>query len=198
MVVDSAMGKALGKGDAKEQVSTFCTSSAQHSTVLFISYEGYRIHSATLNKCQQIGLLVCDEAHRLKEGGSKTLAALAACPARARLSLTGTPVQNDLEVRREGGREGGNERITRPSTDPLPSLPPSLPPPFRNSTPWSTSSTPASSAPSPPSAPTTSPPSSNRVTRKPASSPSNTGSNARMKSWLLSLGSSSDEQQQLC
>ena len=107
------MGKALGKGDAKEQVATFCTSSAQHSTVLFISYEGYRLHAAALNKCQQIGLLVCDEAHRLKEGGGKTQAALAACPARARLSLTGTPVQNDLEVgvheRGKGGREGGRE-----------------------------------------------------------------------------------------
>lgn len=109
MVVDSAMGKALGKGDAKEQVNTFCTSSGQHSTVLFISYEGYRIHAAALNACQQIGLLICDEAHRLKEGGSKTLVALAASPAQARLALTGTPVQNDLEVREQGevGKEGG-------------------------------------------------------------------------------------------
>ena len=132
MVVDSAMGKALGKGDAKEQVSTFCTSSAQHSTVLFISYEGYRLHSAALNKCQQIGLLVCDEAHRLKEGGSKTLAALAACPARARLSLTGTPVQNDLEVGREGGREGREGRRLEHGHRLI--HPPSLPS-FRNSTP---------------------------------------------------------------
>lgn len=44
-----------------------------------------------------MGLLVCDEAHRLKAGSdSKTMAALSACPARARLLLTGTPVQNDL------------------------------------------------------------------------------------------------------
>jgi DNA repair and recombination protein RAD54B len=42
-------------------------------------------------------LLVCDEAHRLKSaGGNQTIAALQGCPARRRVLLTGTPIQNDL------------------------------------------------------------------------------------------------------
>lgn len=46
------------------------------------------------------GLLVCDEGHRLKNSSSnKTIASLRDCPARRRILLTGTPVQNDLEVR---------------------------------------------------------------------------------------------------
>jgi hypothetical protein len=58
----------------------------------------YRINAAALNACKEVGLLVCDEAHRLKSGtDSKTMNALAASPSRARLLLTGTPVQNNLE-----------------------------------------------------------------------------------------------------
>lgn len=40
---------------------------------------------------------VCDEGHRLKsKDGSKTMIALAGCPTRARLLVTGTPIQNNL------------------------------------------------------------------------------------------------------
>ncbi len=47
----------------------------------------------------KIGLLVCDEGHRLKNSdGNKTITALAACPSRRRVLLSGTPVQNDLTV----------------------------------------------------------------------------------------------------
>eukprot|EP00976_Prorocentrum_cordatum_P044152 893445-Prorocentrum_minimum.AAC.1 len=44
------------------------------------------------------GLLVCDEAHRLKKaGGNKTISALAALGASKRVLLTGTPIQNQLD-----------------------------------------------------------------------------------------------------
>ncbi len=41
-------------------------------------------------------LVVCDEAHRLKNAEIKTSCALNAVPCERRILLTGTPVQNDL------------------------------------------------------------------------------------------------------
>lgn len=65
--------------------------------MLVISYDSYRKYAAKINAVGSIGLLVCDEGHRLKnDKGSKTMQALQGCPARRRILLTGTPVQNDL------------------------------------------------------------------------------------------------------
>lgn len=95
--MDGQLGKATGKGDAANQVKEFISTAAAVRPLLIMSYECYRIHATALNACKEVGLLVCDEAHRLKSGTeSKTMTALAASPARARLLLTGTPVQNDL------------------------------------------------------------------------------------------------------
>ena len=59
----------------------------------------YRKYAEKLHSVK-LGLLVCDEGHRLKNSdGNKTINALAACPTRRRVLLTGTPVQNDLGVR---------------------------------------------------------------------------------------------------
>jgi len=68
----------------------------------------------------RVGLLVCDEGHRLKAAaGNKTIDALNRLPTRRRVILSGTPVQNNLEVsgpcrtawRRVGQRrDGGGER----------------------------------------------------------------------------------------
>lgn len=41
-------------------------------------------------------LLVCDEAHCLKNGGTLLSKAVSKIPAKSRLLLTGTPIQNDL------------------------------------------------------------------------------------------------------
>ncbi|CAM9782699.1 unnamed protein product [Chrysoparadoxa australica] len=76
----------------------FKIGSSQRFRILIISYELYRMHAAVINAAQGLGLLICDEGHRLKsQTGSKTMQALMACPARRRLLLTGTPVQNNLE-----------------------------------------------------------------------------------------------------
>lgn len=63
--------------------------------VLIISYERTASNIQAL-KTISVDLLVCDEAHRLKNvSGSKTLAALSqiSCGGR-RVLLTGTPIQN--------------------------------------------------------------------------------------------------------
>ena len=46
------------------------------------------------------GLLVCDEGHRLKSSqGNATIDSLMQFPSKRRLLLSGTPIQNDMEVR---------------------------------------------------------------------------------------------------
>ena len=51
----------------------------------------------TIRKAE-VGLLICDEAHRLKSSkGNKTINALRSISTRRRVLLTGTPVQNKLE-----------------------------------------------------------------------------------------------------
>ena len=42
-------------------------------------------------------LLICDEAHRLKNSSTKTASAMMSLSARRRIALTGTPIQNDLQ-----------------------------------------------------------------------------------------------------
>jgi DNA repair and recombination protein RAD54 and RAD54-like protein len=50
-----------------------------------------------LTQAKQVGLLVVDEGHRLKNSaGSLTLTALNGLQCDARLLITGTPIQNNL------------------------------------------------------------------------------------------------------
>ena len=66
--------------------------------VLICSYETIRTHIKRLNKNKEsCDLLVCDEAHRLKNSENQTSRALASLPVRRRVLLTGTPMQNDLQ-----------------------------------------------------------------------------------------------------
>jgi DNA repair and recombination protein RAD54B len=90
----------LGK-DAELKINDFALGSAAVSPVLLISFEMLRKHIALLTTpraAAAIGLLVCDEGHRLKSAaGNQTTAALAALPTPRRILLTGTPIQNDLD-----------------------------------------------------------------------------------------------------
>lgn len=63
--------------------------------VLIISYETLRINIDQLKK-YPIGLLLCDEGHRLKNGESLTFFALNSLQVQRRIILSGTPIQNDL------------------------------------------------------------------------------------------------------
>ena len=62
--------------------------------VLILSYELFR--RVTEHFTHNIGLLVVDEGHRLKNQDGLTINALEALPCEARLCITATPVQNNL------------------------------------------------------------------------------------------------------
>ena len=64
--------------------------------VLIVSYETFRIHANLFKKEGSCDLLICDEAHRLKNDATATTMALAQLPCRRRVLLSGTPMQNDL------------------------------------------------------------------------------------------------------
>ncbi|KAF2267396.1 hypothetical protein CC78DRAFT_76517 [Lojkania enalia] len=63
--------------------------------VLIVSYETLRLNIGELANTP-IGLLLCDEGHRLKNGESQTFTALNGLNVQKRVILSGTPIQNDL------------------------------------------------------------------------------------------------------
>ncbi|KNC31773.1 hypothetical protein FF38_08273 [Lucilia cuprina] len=63
--------------------------------VLIISYETLRRNVQELGEAE-IGLLLADEGHRLKNGDSLTFNSLNALNVKRRVILSGTPIQNDL------------------------------------------------------------------------------------------------------
>jgi DNA repair and recombination protein RAD54 and RAD54-like protein len=65
--------------------------------VLIVSYETFRIHAGLFAKGESVDLLVCDEAHRLKNDETKTNKALDSLTCRRRVLLSGTPMQNHLD-----------------------------------------------------------------------------------------------------
>ncbi|RDA90943.1 hypothetical protein CP533_5350 [Ophiocordyceps camponoti-saundersi (nom. inval.)] len=62
---------------------------------IIVSYETLRLNVEAL-KHTKIGLLFCDEGHRLKNSDSNTFSALNSLNVTRRVILTGTPIQNDL------------------------------------------------------------------------------------------------------
>ena len=86
--------------------------------VLIISYDTFRLvgysiffldfltfsscaqcfkHAASLHGAGCCDLIICDEAHRLKNSETATYQELCALPCRKRMMLSGTPLQNDLD-----------------------------------------------------------------------------------------------------
>ncbi len=63
--------------------------------VLIISYETFRLYCKILNS-SEVGLVLCDEGHRLKNCENQTYQALMGLQTKKRVLLSGTPVQNDL------------------------------------------------------------------------------------------------------
>ncbi|VDK42180.1 unnamed protein product [Anisakis simplex] len=72
------------------QLSTRCP-----TPVLIISYETFRLHANVLLR-SEIGLVICDEGHRLKNSDNQTYQALSGLKCARRVLISGTPIQNDL------------------------------------------------------------------------------------------------------
>ena len=94
---------ALAEADRKKvekDIDTFVRTNMFQ--ILIASYECIRTHVKRLMKNCPNGtsccdLLVCDEAHRLKNSDNQTSRALDSIPVKRRVLLTGTPMQNDLQ-----------------------------------------------------------------------------------------------------
>jgi DNA repair and recombination RAD54-like protein len=92
--------KALGlsEGDRKtieKNIDIFVRT--KMFNVLICSYECVRAHIGRFTKHPDCcDMLVCDEAHRLKNSENQTSRALNSLPVKRRVLLTGTPMQNDL------------------------------------------------------------------------------------------------------
>ena len=65
--------------------------------VMIVSYETFRIHAERFDKPNSVDLIICDEAHRLKNGDTLTNKALGSVPCLRRVMLSGTPMQNNLD-----------------------------------------------------------------------------------------------------
>ncbi|KAF7633917.1 hypothetical protein Mgra_00006654 [Meloidogyne graminicola] len=63
--------------------------------VIIISYEAFRLYADILNE-REIGLVICDEGHRLKNSDNQTYRALSGLKCSRRVLISGTPIQNDL------------------------------------------------------------------------------------------------------
>ena len=89
-------GKAT-KEELTMQIRQWCVASGRSVTrpVIIVSYETLRLNIDEL-RGTKIGLILCDEGHRLKNAESNTYSALNSLDVDRRVILSGTPVQNDL------------------------------------------------------------------------------------------------------
>ncbi|KAH8107828.1 P-loop containing nucleoside triphosphate hydrolase protein [Cristinia sonorae] len=88
------VGVFVGDKD-KGKIKQFINSRIHH--VLIIGYERLRTVIDDLAYCiPPIGLIICDEGHRLKSANNKTTTMFDALRTPRRIILSGTPIQNDL------------------------------------------------------------------------------------------------------
>jgi DNA repair and recombination RAD54-like protein len=84
------------RDEAVRKITAFLTTSAY--PLLIISYETFRIHAERFHAAPDAcDLLICDEAHRLKNEATLTNQALGKLTCLRRVLLSGTPMQNDLD-----------------------------------------------------------------------------------------------------
>lgn len=83
-----------GKAELLEKVARWVAARGRNVTqpVMIVSYETLRTLTTYLAGCK-IGLLLCDEGHRLKNSESQTFQALNGLDVSRRVILTGTPIQ---------------------------------------------------------------------------------------------------------
>eukprot|EP01061_Rhynchopus_euleeides_P041807 TRINITY_DN73098_c0_g1_i1.p1 TRINITY_DN73098_c0_g1~~TRINITY_DN73098_c0_g1_i1.p1 ORF type:complete len:1095 (+),score=464.44 TRINITY_DN73098_c0_g1_i1:226-3285(+) len=87
---------AIGQSSAKS--GRILNAFEQDATrrVLVISYDQLRKYENRIKDMSQVGLVICDEGHRLKNAEIKTTKAVDMVPTTRRVILSGTPLQNDL------------------------------------------------------------------------------------------------------
>ncbi|CAH8512876.1 unnamed protein product, partial [Dicrocoelium dendriticum] len=85
------------KDEIDSKLSNFLAQTGRRTPtpILIISYETFRLHAPTLHK-GEVGLVLCDEGHRLKNSENQTYQALMQLNCHRRVLLSGTPIQNDL------------------------------------------------------------------------------------------------------
>lgn len=90
-------GKSTKPSEVSAAITTWSLAKGRNVVrpVLIISYETLRRNVDQL-KNTEIGLLLADEGHRLKNGESLTFTALDSLNCKRRVILSGTPIQNDL------------------------------------------------------------------------------------------------------
>lgn len=94
LAIDGKSNKGTSIGDSIEKWAD-AQGNAIVSPVLIISYETLRRNIERLNNCE-VGLVLADEGHRLKNGDSLTFNSLNSLNCERRVILSGTPIQNDL------------------------------------------------------------------------------------------------------
>ncbi|KAK6135717.1 hypothetical protein DH2020_030556 [Rehmannia glutinosa] len=87
------------------------TCSRSSLQVLIVSYETFRMHSLKFNQSGSCDLLICDEAHRLKNDQTLTNRALAALSCKRRILLSGTPMQMPIVCGREPTSTAEEKRL---------------------------------------------------------------------------------------
>lgn len=85
------------KSDINKNLNGFMNTFGRRpvNPILIISYETFRLHCKVLHS-GEVGLVLCDEGHRLKNSENQTYQALMGLKAKRRVLLSGTPIQNDL------------------------------------------------------------------------------------------------------
>lgn len=81
--------------EVSSSIHTFLSSTRYQ--VLIVSYETFRLYADRFKEPGSCDLLLCDEAHRLKNDATLTNRALGAMDCRRRVLLSGTPLQNKLD-----------------------------------------------------------------------------------------------------
>ncbi|XP_075228998.1 DNA repair and recombination protein RAD54-like okr isoform X1 [Lycorma delicatula] len=86
-----------GKEKVESSIRSFMQSYARRpiNPVMVISYETFRNY-ANILQSSEVGLVICDEGHRLKNCENQTYIALMGLQCKRRVLLSGTPIQNDL------------------------------------------------------------------------------------------------------
>ncbi|KAK9916056.1 hypothetical protein WJX75_007902 [Coccomyxa subellipsoidea] len=82
--------------DVISSISDFLRPNTMYQ-VLILSYETFRLHSERLKGENACDLLICDEAHRLKNDQTLINKALDSLACKRRVLLSGTPMQNHLD-----------------------------------------------------------------------------------------------------